>query len=79
MPTIKEMYKYIDLYGSANILIALQNQYKAVAYTNKSIPGGGSPARSSKDISLTLKISKLIFHRNNEVTAITNNGNLRFF
>ena len=79
MHSLKEMYKYIDLYGSEAILLALQNKFKAVAYTNKSIPSQGSPCRSSKDISLKLSISKMIFHKNGEVTAITNNGNLRFF
>lgn len=79
MHTIKEMYQYKDLYGDANILIALQTKYKAVAYTNKSIPSQGSPCRSSKDIALNLNIKKLIFHRNNEITAITDHGNLRFF
>lgn len=73
------MYQYKDLYGDETILIALQTKYKAVAYTNKSIPTQGSPCRSSKDIALNLSIEKLIFHRNNEITAITNHGNLRFF
>lgn len=79
MHSIKEMYQYKDLYGDAVILTALQTKYKTVAYTNKSIPGNGSPCRSSKDIALNLNIKKLIFHRNNEITAITNHGNLRFF
>ena len=79
MNDLKAIEKDIDLYGSEVMLTALMNEYKAVAYTNKSIPGPGSPCRSSKDISLTLKVNKVIFHHNNEVTACTDHGNLRFF
>jgi hypothetical protein len=78
-PDLKAIAKDIDLYGSEVMLIALRNKYKAVAYTKRSIPGPGSPCRSSKDISLALTIRKVIFHNNNEVTVYTNHGNLRYF
>lgn len=76
---LKAIAKDIDLYGSDVMLSALKQQYKAVAYTNKSIPSQGSPCRSSADIAPNLVISRVIFHKNNEVTVFTNNGNLRFF
>jgi len=79
MNDLKAIAKDIDLYGSDIMLSALKKQYKAVAYTKKSIPTQGSPCRSSADIAPDLKISKVIFHKNNEVTVFTDHGNLRFF
>lgn len=79
MRAIKEMYRYKDLYGDENIILALKKAFKAVAYTNKAIPGPGSPCRNSADVANDLKITKMIFHHNNEITALTNQGNLRFF
>jgi hypothetical protein len=79
MNDLKTIAKDIDLYGSDIMLAALKLEYKAVAYTNKSIPSQGSPCRSSADIAPDLLISKVIFHKNNEVTIFTNHGNLRFF
>jgi len=79
MNTIREIYKCLDLYGSEVLLTALKDKYKAVAYTNKSIPSQGSPCRSSKDIASGLIVNKAIFHHNNEITVFTNHGNLRFF
>lgn len=76
---LKAIAKDLDLYGSTVMLAALKQQYKAVAYTNKSIPSQGSPCRSSADIASNLAISKVIFHKNNEVTIFTQHGNLRFF
>lgn len=77
--TIKNIWSDIDLYGWPVLLAELQNKFKAVAYTNKSIPSQGSPCRSSKDIADNLSVQKLVFHRNGEITAFTNHGNLRFF
>ena len=79
MNDLKAIAKDIDLYGSDVMLTALKQQYKTVAYTRKSIPTQGSPCRSSANIAANLAISQVVFHRNNEVTIFTNNGNLRFF
>lgn len=77
--TIKEIYKDLDLYGSDILINALKDKFKAVAYTNKSVPSQGSPCRSAKDIAKGLIVNRLTFHKNGEITAFTNNGNLRFF
>jgi len=76
---LRAMYNNLDIYGSDVFLTALKWSYKSVAYTNKSIPGQGSPCRSSKDIADNLTINRAIFHKNNEITVFTNHGNLRFF
>lgn len=73
------MYQYKDLYGDQVIIEALKKKFKSVVYTNKSIPGEGSPCKPSSQVADGLIIKRLIFHRNNEVTAITQHGNLRFF
>lgn len=77
---IKRNYQhYFDLYGSGVFIQMLKKGYKSVCYTNKAIPGPGSPCRNSSDVLDNLEIKKAIFHRNNEVTIFTDNGNLRFF
>lgn len=77
--SIKEMYQYKGLYGDDIIIAALKNKFKSVVYTNKSIPGPGSPCKPSSQVADGLIIKRLIFHRNNEITAITQHGNLKFF
>lgn len=79
MDTIKAMYKFRDLYGDDIIMGELKTRYKTVAYTNKSTPTPGSPCKPSSQVAEGLIIKRLIFHRNDEITAITNHGNLKFF
>ena len=79
MQSIKEIYKYLDLYGDSLLIQVLKGQYKKVAYCDKSIPGGGSPCKDSNKVREDLKMKRASFHRNNEVTILTECGNLRFF
>ena len=78
--TIKKEYRlYRDLYGDSVFIGMLKNAFKSVCFTDKSIPSAGSPVRSSKAVKDDLRVNKAIFHRNNEITIFTDNGNLRFF
>jgi hypothetical protein len=76
---IKEIYKDLDLYGSEILIALLKKKFKSVAYTKKSIPTPGSRCKASRLVSDTLKINRLIFHENGDITAFTDLGNLKFF
>lgn len=79
MDTIKTMYKFRALYGDEIIIGELKTRYKTVAYTSKAIPAPGGPCKPSSEVAADVIIKRLIFHRNDEITAITQHGNLRFF
>ena len=69
MKTIRDIYKNIDLYGNEVFIVALKEKYSGVSYREKSIPSEGSPATKSARIRQDLKVDKVIFHQNNEVTV----------
>lgn len=78
--TIKKEYRLChDLYGDEVFITMLKTAFKNVCFTDKSIPSSGSPVKDSKAVRDDLKVNKAIFHRNNEITIFTDNGNLRFF
>lgn len=80
MKAIKNNYKhYFDLYGSEIFIAMLKNAFKNVCYCDKAIPGAGSPVQNSRAVREDLTIKKAIFHHNNEITILTDKGNLRFF
>lgn len=79
MESLKETYKYLDLYGSEVFIQMLKQSFKDAAIRNKTIPNGGSPTVKSEFINPKLIVEKAIFHKNNEVTVKTNHGYLRFF
>jgi len=76
---IKDIYNNLDLYGSTVLIMALKNKFKGVAMCLKSIPSAGSMCGKSTNVKDNLTVNKAIFHRNNEVTILTDKGNLRFF
>jgi hypothetical protein len=76
---LKDTYKHIDLYGSEVFLTQLKKHFNRVSYTNKTIPGPGSPCKPADSIAVDLKVERAIFHDNNEVTVFTQHGNLRFW
>jgi hypothetical protein len=77
--SLKDIYNNLDLYGSQNFIIALKLKFKAVAFTENSMPTMGSPCKPSSFVRDDLSIIKAVFHRNNEVTVKTDRGYLKFF
>ena len=78
--TIKNNWqKFGNLYGNETFIIMLKKAYKNVSYCQKTIPYDGSPSTKSERVKEDTNIQKMVFHRNKEITIITEYGNLRFF
>ena len=77
--TLKNIKNYCSLLPHCT-LIVLKNEYTFVSWRLKSIPDGGSITRLSKKLMVEqiTNVKKMIFHKNNDVTAITDKGYLRF-
>ncbi len=70
--SIRDIYKYLDLYGDSVFITALKSKFKSVAVRDKTIPNGGSPCSPSCNIREDLKVKRAIFHKNNEITVFFN-------
>ena len=69
-----------DLYGFYIVTNELKKHFTFVSWRKKSIPSGGSQTRKTKHLNCDLNsnISKLIRHRNKDITIFTDYGVLRF-
>ena len=77
---LKEIKDYADLYGWAVTVTALKKQFALVSWAKSSKPTAGSltlPTNKLNENNDT-EIHKVILHRNNELTLVTNQGWLKF-
>lgn len=78
--SLKEIKDYADLYGWHVTVLRLKKLFTSVSWAKNSKPGPGSltlPVEKLKGNNDTL-IKKVILHKNEELTLVTNQGWLRF-
>lgn len=78
--TIKDLKNYCDLYGWSITVLRLKKLYNFVSFAKNSIPTAGSLTLSTKKLNENndTTIKKVINHKNNTVTLVTNQGYLTF-